>query len=336
MDNNQNTFSSHSLTANSLAAQTLLQTKQRVFLTTHERTDGDDLGTVLALAQALQRQGKTVRIGIRGGVPRSLAFLPGSELVTETGPSADTEIIIVSGCSNLARTGLAIEPIRIPIINFDHHPDNTRFGTINLVDPNMSSVAELAYNFCKILNWPIENNMAICLLTGMMSDTGSFLHSNTQPSTLYAASNLMNKGARTTTIANHTFKGKAVPTLKAWSKALANTWYDPEKSMVCSIITDQDLQELNHPPQNAFEGVVETINKVPEARFALFLKQDGPLIKGSLRSDPHKPLGGLDVGTLARLLGGGGHRNAAGFAFPGRLEKKDNTWFITPIATNAT
>lgn len=322
-------FNTNILTADSLAALTLLQGKQRVFLTTHERTDGDDLGTVLALGHALKSQGKHVTIGIRGGVPSSLMFLPGSTLVTEDAPPADTEVIIVSGCSSLTRTGLPLESFSAPIINFDHHPDNTRFGTVNLVDASMSSVAELAYHFCRIVNWPVENEMAVCLLTGMMSDTGSFLHSNTQPSTLYAASNLMNKGARTTTIANNTFKGKTLPALKAWGRALANTWYDTEKSMVCSIITNQDLQELNHPPQSAFEGIVETINKIPEARFALFLKQDGPIVKGSLRSDPHKPLGGLDVGSLARLLGGGGHRNAAGFSFEGTLVKQDNKWLIT-------
>lgn len=322
-------FNTNLLTADSLAALTLLQGKQRVFLTTHERTDGDDLGTVLALGHALRQQGKKVTIGIRGGVPSSLIFLPGSELVTEETPPADTELIIISGCSSLARTGLPSELFTAPIINFDHHPDNTKFGAINLVDASMSSVAELAYHFCKIVNWPIENEMAVCLLTGMMSDTGSFLHSNTQPSTLYAASNLMNKGARTTTIANNTFKGKALPALKAWGRALANTWYDAEKSMVCSVISSEDLRELNNPPQSAFEGIVETINKIPEARFALFLKQDGNIIKGSLRSDPHKPLGGLDVGSLARLLGGGGHRNAAGFAFPGTLVKQDNKWLIT-------
>lgn len=327
-------FNSQGLVADSLAAITLLEKKQRIFLTTHERTDGDDLGTVLALAHALRKQGKQVTLGIRKGVPSTLAFLPGSNLVTESPPPPDTEVIIVSGCSSLSRTGLPIDTFTAPIINFDHHPDNTRFGTVNLVDPSISSVAELTYHFCKIVNWPIENAMAVCLLTGMMSDTGSFLHSNTQPSTLYAASNLMNKGARTTTIAQHTLKGKALPTLKAWGRALANTWYDAQKSMVCSIICEEDLAALKHPPQSVFEGIVETINKVPEARFALFLKQDGPLIKGSLRSDPHKPMGGLDVGSLARLFGGGGHRNAAGFAFPGRLKRQaDNQWFIEPIQT---
>lgn len=329
-------LNTNTLTANSLATLALLQGKQRIFLTTHERTDGDDLGTVLALAHALKKQGKTVTVGIRGGVPSSLAFLPGSSSVTEEAPTVDTEVIIISGCSNLARTGLPLESFTAPIINFDHHPDNARFGTVNLVDAAISSVAELAYHFCKAVNWPIENEMAICLLTGMVSDTGSFLHSNTQPSTLYAASNLMNKGARTTTIANNTFKGKALPALKAWGRALANSWYDAEKSMVCSVITEEDLQDLHHPPHSVFEGVVETINKVPEARFALFLKQDGPLIKGSLRSDPHKPMGGLDVGSLAKLLGGGGHRNAAGFAFPGTLIKQENKWHIVPTKLNPT
>ena len=85
-------------------------------------------------------------------------------------------------------------------------------------------------------------------------------------------------------------------------------------------MTEQDLQSLGNLPNAAFEGFVETLNKVPEAKFAMFLKQDGDIIKGSLRSDPHK---GMDVAYIAHALGGGGHTWASGFSVMGKLARDD-------------
>ncbi len=91
--------------------------------------------------------------------------------------------------------------------------------------------------------------------------------------------------------------------------------------MIYSIITSAELEALGNPPLSAFEGIVETLNKVPEAKFAMFLKQDNDTIKGSLRSDPHK---GIDVKEIAHTLGGGGHKWAAGFSIMGTLVKQDD------------
>jgi phosphoesterase RecJ-like protein len=228
----------------------------------------------------------------------------------------------VSGCSSIERTGVVdISKNAKLLINLDHHPDNKRYGDINIVDPGISSVAELTYHLFNHNTWPINTKIATCLITGIITDTGSFLHSNTELSTLRAASELMRKGARTAHVAKHAFQGKDVIGLQAWGKAMQNTWVDNTKHMACSVVTAEDIEELGNPPLSVFEGVVETINKIPEAKFALFLKQDGELIKGSLRSDPHKQDGGVDVGSLAKLFGGGGHRFAAGFAFPGQLKR---------------
>lgn len=314
-------------------AQFALQDAQTIFFTTHERTDGDDLGTVLALYHALKKSGKKVLVGVKGGVPSQLKFLPGyTEVVNDFPPTFIPDTIVISGCSNLERTGMVqLGQTKATIINFDHHPDNQQYGDINVVDPAASSVAELTYNFFKSVGWPITSEIATCLLTGIITDTGSFLHSNTKPSTLKAASELMRKGARTTLVAKHTFKGKNAAALRAWGKALQNAWLDTDKKMICSIITSEDLEELGNPPLAVFEGIVETLNKVPEATFALFLKQDGITIKGSLRSDPEKSGGGVDVGSLAQAFGGGGHRFAAGFVFPGKLKRtQNNTWLIEP------
>jgi phosphoesterase RecJ-like protein len=309
------------------AAKQLIDQSQRILLTTHERTDGDDLGSVLALANHLQKTGKNVTLAIKGGVPEQLQYLPLQDWVQEDVEHMNFDLLIISGCSKIDRCGNpTIINSTLPILNIDHHPDNTQYGTVNLVQADKSSVAELVFDFFKYCNWTITPGIATCLLTGIFTDTGSFMHSNTQESTLQAAAELMKKGARTATVARYTYKGKSVEGLKAWGKALENAYYDRDQKIIYSIITEQELVELGNPPMDYFEGLVETLNKVPEAKFALFLKQDGDMIKGSLRSDPHK---GIDVKKIAHLFGGGGHMWASGFSVAGKLVRDaEGKWQI--------
>lgn len=310
-----------------------LNNASTILFTTHERTDGDDLGTVLALAQHLKSQGKKVFTSIRGGTPEQLKFLPGSSEVTELPPNTNFDLIVFSGCSKKERASIPeILTLKAPILNLDHHPDNSNFGDINVVDSKKSSVAELTYDLFQYANWKITNKIATCLLTGIFTDTGSFMHSNTKQETLRAAADLMKKGASVTKIAKFTYRGKNGNTLKAWSKALENTYYDPKKKIIYSVITDNDLNHLKNVPLSAFEGFVETLNKVPDAKVALFLKQDGDIIKGSLRSDPYK---GINVQKIASVLGGGGHVWASGFSLVGKLEKDlKGKWAVVNTDTN--
>jgi bifunctional oligoribonuclease and PAP phosphatase NrnA len=303
-------------------ALTLIAQSERILITTHERTDGDDLGTALALYNHLSRTGKQVAVSIVGGVPKQLRFLPGSEAVTEDLPHTNFDLLIVSGCSQLARIGNeAIINLNVPIINFDHHRDNTDYATVNVVDPVKSSVAELVFDFFQINKWPITSQIATCLLTGIFTDTGSFMHSNTESSTFQAASELMRKGALLNTVAKHTFQGKDINALHAWGRALENTYFDEKNKIIYSIITDQDIKELGNIPPSTFEGLVETLNKVPDAKMAVFLKQDGGIIKGSLRSETYK---GVNVNKIAKLFGGGGHALASGFSLMGKLIKDES------------
>lgn len=308
-------------------AKQLLDKANAVLLTTHMRTDGDDLGSVLALAHHLKKAGKQVAVVINGGVPESLQFLPMSEIVTEELPATQFDTLVVSGCSVKERIGHeAILELNIPILNLDHHPDNKLFGDVNVVEPNKSAVAELTYDFFKYCGWEITYEIALCLLTGIVTDTGIFMHSNTQASTLSAAADLMEHGARVSTITKHTYEGKDINSLKTWSHVLENAHYDPTKQMIYSIITTDELQKLGNPPLSAFEGIVETLNKVPEAKFAMFLKQDSGMIKGSLRSEAYK---GVDVQAIAKTMGGGGHKLAAGFSMPGTLTRNSqNKWEV--------
>ncbi len=310
----------------------LISQANKIFLTTHERTDADDFGTVLAIHHVCKKLGKKTTIVVKGGVPPHLQFLPDADKALDGFSVTEaTDLYIVSGCSTLDRTGLQGFSRHTPILNLDHHPDNAFFGNVNVVIPSAAAVAEVAYDLFKSTNIPLDQDTALCLLAGLISDTGSFVHSNTTEKSLKTAAALFASGARPGHITKHTFGQKDLTSIKAWGKALANSTFDHQKQMALCIITSRDLAELGNPPLSVFEGFVETLNKVPQAKFALFLKQDGPMVKGSLRSDPHKFGGGIDVSQLAKKYGGGGHKYAAGFAVAGNLIRNpDNSWKILP------
>jgi len=315
-------------------AKSLIDDSYRILLTMHERMDGDDGGALLAMGHHLEKMGKVVTYAIKKGVPPALAFLPGSEKIADDIDHHNFDLLITFGCSTLDRCGSA-KILNLSaqggsasggksgtsIINIDHHPDNSHFGNVNVVDHTKSSVAELIYDFFMFHNWPITKEVATCLLTGIITDTGSFMHSNTQSSTLKTAAELMKKGAHVSKIIKHTYKSKSLSVLKAWGRALENSFYDEKNKIIYSVMTETDLQEFEKLPLAAFEGFAETLNTVPEAKLAMFLRQDGPIIKGSLRSDIFKD---VDVSKIAHIFGGGGHKLASGFSVAGKLMKDES------------
>ena len=301
------------------AAKQLIDRSHNILLTMHERMDGDDGGSVLAMAYHLEKIGKQVTCAIKHGVPPNLKFLPGSEKIADDIANNNFDLLITFGCANKQRCGSeTILKLPCPVVNFDHHPDNAFFGQVNVVDRQKSSVAELVYDFFLYHNWPITKEVATALLTGMFTDTGSFMHSNTASSTLRAAAELMRKGANLHNIVNLTQKNKNPKILKAWGHAMQNLHYDSEHKIIYALFSQADSEELGELPPAAFEGLVETINTIPGAQFALFLKQDGSMVKGSLRSEK---LHNVDVAKIAKAFGGGGHKQAAGFSVVGQLTK---------------
>ena len=294
-------------------------------MTTHESTDGDDLGSLLAIKQAVSGPDTHVTAAVKKGVPVTLKFLPGSNEVLDKFVPGTYDLLVIFGCTNLKRPGFdELAGFQGKILNIDHHPDNGNFGTINLVDPNTAAVAELVYYFLRSNKAKIDHKIATCLLTGIFTDTGGFKHANTTAEVLEVASILMKKGARIDKIATQTYGQKRPQALKAWSKALENTRFDPTEKMIFSVLTQEDLDELGATDED-LKGFVELLNNVPQARFAMLLTQDGDAVKGSLRSEPHK---GADVSALAHSFGGGGHKLAAGFKVKGKLTKKGKTWQI--------
>ncbi|HYC79976.1 MAG TPA: bifunctional oligoribonuclease/PAP phosphatase NrnA [Candidatus Binatia bacterium] len=299
---------------------------RKIFLTTHESTDGDDLGSLLAMRLVLEKMGKEIHCIIKGGVPHSLKFLPGSTNVREEFENRPYDVVITFGCNVMDRAGFPeLKNIQATTINFDHHPDNKLFAEINVVYPATAAVAELIYYFLKSNEEVvIDKDIATCLLTGIFTDTGGFQHSNTSAQVFEVSADLMKKGARVDRIAHETFGNKRPQTLRAWAKALDNTRFDPEKKMVFSVMTEEDMKEAQAADED-LAGFVSILNHIPEAKFALLLRQHGDTVKGSLRSEPHK---NTDVNQIAKFFGGGGHKYASGFKIKGKLVRGEKGWKI--------
>ena len=306
----------------------LIERHQSFLLLSHEYTDGDDLGSVLAFAKALEKSGKKTAKVARGGVPDSLLFLPGHGEVLDQLPSdfRDYDVLITLGCGQPTRHGFSeLQDWKKPILNIDHHHDTQMFGTVNVWDETKSANCELVYTMLKYWNEEIDKTMALNLLTGIFTDTGGFRHANVSAQTLEVAAELLRRGAKLDLISRFTFSHKDLPKLRLWALALENARFDESRKVVYTVVTDQDLTKAAAREED-LEGVVELLNTIPEAKFSMLLKQRGGEVKGSLRSEPHK---GVDVSEIARSFGGGGHKLAAGFKFKGHIERTGRGWKIS-------
>lgn len=312
-----------------------LTAAQRVLIATHEHPDGDAVGSSLALLHALRLQGKTVTVYVPDLPPQYLHYLPGIDELTTTRPDVSSfDTVVILDCTRVYRAHLADEVAQhTNTIIIDHHLGNDEAGTANLVLPTAAATAQILAELFAVSGVPITRDMATCLLTGIFTDTGSFMHDSTTPEILELASSLMSKGARLSLIAHETYQKKELPALRIWGEAFSRVMVSEKTGAAVSIITYEDLEHYG-ADRDDLDGVVNMLNTLPQTKFAMLLTEYEPgKIKGSLRSEPHK---GVDVSKIAQRLGGGGHKLAAGFEIEGHLIRRDNVWrIVAPNTTNA-
>ncbi|MBI1834172.1 MAG: bifunctional oligoribonuclease/PAP phosphatase NrnA [Candidatus Andersenbacteria bacterium] len=314
-------------TALDIAAK--LRASKRVLIGTHEHPDGDALGSTLALLHVLAIQGKQVTAYIPDSPPDFFSFLPAFEKLTTQKPDvASFDTVVLLDYTQLYRTHLEAEAKAHPnTIAIDHHHDNLQETNIHLIVPEAAATAQILYELFQDTNTPITKDVATCLLTGIFTDTGSFMHDSVTPDILEIASFLMGRGARLSHIAHETYQKKNLAALHIWGRAFSRIMLSKETGAATSIITYKDLQECGATLDD-LSGAVNMLNTLPDTKFAMLLVEFEPgKIKGSLRSEPQK---GTDVSKIAHRLGGGGHVLAAGFEVPGTFVQQDGKWHINP------
>lgn len=207
----------------------------------------------------------------------------------------------------------------VPVVNIDHHASNTGFGRVNIIDVTAASTTEILFRIIRELEVEsgqtiVSADIATLLLTGLITDTGSFQHSNTTPRSLEVAAELIECGARQQEIINHIFKTKQLATLKLWGRVLSKIEYDEEHRFVWSALTKNDLAECGGTDADVGDVIDEVMTNAPGAEVVLLLKQNGIGVTGSLRTTSPS----VSAMEIAGLFGGGGHLQASGFKIVGK------------------
>lgn len=223
------------------------------------------------------------------------------------------DLIIIVDAADLTQTGAIYDAYptlfrEVSVVNIDHHASNSYFGTVNLVDLTATSTGEILVGLLEAMGVEIDPDIATCLLTGIISDTGSFQHSNTTPKSLTVAAQMVGFGARQQDIIRQLFKTKEYSTLKLWGQVLSSLQYDPSYHLVWATATYADVQSAG-ASNEAFTGLIdELMTSVPGAEVVMLITEREPrVISGSIRTVP-----GVNAAQIAELFGGGGHPGAAG------------------------
>ncbi len=295
---------------------------KNILLISHRKPDADTLGTAIALKIWLDGENKPCELACIDKPNSRFGFLPFINDFKQKFDlnSYDLIFIVDSGASYMTNFHLKYENLfnsGIPIINIDHHASNDNFGEVNIVDCNAASTTVILYRIFKYLNIPLTEQISTCLLAGIYSDTGSFMHSNTNNEVFKISSELVQNGARVAEICRRLFKNNSVSTLKLWGKVLeeANV---TDKGVVISVISEDDYMTVRADP-NELSGVIDYLNMVPDTKFAVLINEDRKgNVKGSLRTRNKE----VDLSRIAAVFGGGGHPKASGFSIPGKLKKE--------------
>lgn len=300
----------------------LIQKTNSFVVATHVQPDGDGISSLLGLGLFLSNLGKEVCLSwgepiLR--IPPQYTFLPGANLIKPHFECPKKpEVFIALDCANIERLGNLIEEAKsaITLVNIDHHADNEMFGVINIVDGKASATTEVIFDLIKYLNEEIDHSIALCLYTGLVTDTGKFQYSNTSKKTLKMAEELLGYGVSPNFVFQNVYENYSHESVKLLMYTLQKLNFLPEIGLAYSVITQKDLVQTGAKMEET-ENFIDIIRGINGTKVAAILKElPDKTIKVSLRSN-----GPFNVIKIAEKFGGGGHPNAAGFSSPFKEEK---------------
>jgi bifunctional oligoribonuclease and PAP phosphatase NrnA len=286
--------------------------RKRFLVTSHARPDGDAVGSALACRVILRSLGKQADVVLSDRIPYIYRSLPGADHVVQTGAvNGNYEAAIILECDSLARTGLEGLDSQF-IINIDHHLSGKRFGHINWIDPEACATAEMIYRLGQEAGAAITPEIATCLYTAVMTDTGSFRFAGTTERSFELARELVRCGADPVCCAQNVYF--ANPTSKMRLLGAALSTLRREGNLVWMHITRAQIDLCGAFDEDA-EGLVNYAISVVGVQVAAFFREmPDKRFRVSLRSK-----GGVNVAEIAEQFGGGGHHNASGCSLEGPL-----------------
>jgi phosphoesterase RecJ-like protein len=290
-----------------------IKNNKSFLITAHLNLEGDALGSELAMYLLLKKLNKKVVICNNDPLPAIYKFLPFSRVIKNELKKDDFfDVAFVLDCSDASRTGKVkdyLSRVRC-IINIDHHISNTFFGDINWVEPKKSSTCEIIYKLCEKLKI-LDKNIALCLYTGIFTDTGSFTYTNTSWSTHKIITHLMKYGIHPHKIYENIHNLCQPSDLKFIGKILSSLKFDSGKRICWATV--KKWIEKNYDLTEIIFSIMRLL-KDPEV-FILFKKLEKNKIRVNFRSRSR-----IDVNRIAQFFGGGGHKCASGTTIEDSLE----------------
>ncbi|MBW2517119.1 MAG: bifunctional oligoribonuclease/PAP phosphatase NrnA [Deltaproteobacteria bacterium] len=303
----------------------LIKSRERILVASHAEPDGDCLGSLVALGLALNKLDKTITLFNSSAIPAVYRFLPGVEgIVRQIKEAEEYDLAIVLDCGDIARVGedsSVVEQIPI-VVNIDHHVSNTGFGDLQLIDTDACATAEIIYRLIKALEIPFDKAIATAIYLGILTDTGSFRFSNTNPAAFAISKSMIDIGVEPYTVAQRVFGTYSLGRIKLLNLAL-NSIEISENGKLSLMTISRSMLNSTGTSTEDIDGLINYARRIEDVRVAALIHE----IKNgagkftnmnryhvSLRSDSS-----VDVAKIANKFGGGGHTSAAGFQIESTL-----------------
>ena len=294
------------------AIKDAIASRQRFLISSHARPDGDSIGSQLAMAYALRALGKHVEIVNKDAAPPPLMAFPGVPSITIADRATGTfDAALIMECSDLSRTG--VEGLdQYYLINIDHHPGNACYGAINWFDAGAAACAEMVFDIVVALGVPLSIEIATHIYIGILTDTGSFHYSHITPRTFDICRQLVEAGVEPPRVARSIFDSNSLGRLKLFGAVLSTIELE-DNGRLAVVRVDRAMTAASGGTYDDTEGLINLPLTVKEIQAVVFFKEiDATHFRVSIRSK-----GDIDVCAVAKIFGGGGHKNASGCTVEG-------------------
>jgi bifunctional oligoribonuclease and PAP phosphatase NrnA len=296
-----------------------LSSVDELILASHVDPDGDALGSLCAMALALSGAGKRVYASLAetATAPRTYRAMPGVGLLGAPEAAPDWPVVVALDVPVVARLGGAAahaEKAEL-LVRIDHHPKGDRFGDFDVADDLAPSTSFLVWKLLKAMGLPIDADIAKALYIGLVTDTGRFQYSNATPAAFDMAEQLVRQGVRPEQVFEEIYDSRRMSALRLVALIINRASLELDGRLVWAAVSEADVEEAGAAPEET-ENLIDELRSIAGVEVALLLKVHPDGIRGSLRAK-----GDVDVAEIARRLGGGGHRAAAGFGFEGTVEE---------------
>jgi len=295
----------------------VLRTAPDALIVCHVAPDGDCLGAALGLALACAQLGVRAVVGSADGVPDAYRHLPGSDAILTAPPDHRFSVGVAMECSAIERAGVFAGALARcgTLVNIDHHLSNTGYGNIVYEDPSAAAVGEQIFDIIRATGATLTREIAQCLLTALVTDTGRFSFPNTTPRTLRLAAELVEAGGSVPAVVEHVYETRSAASLRLMGRALNHLTLSADGRVAWTVVTPEMLQEAGALAEET-AGIVGLLRQIRGVKVALLFEVTPSGIRVGIRSRD-----AVRSNVIAERFGGGGHKGAAGFTAPGPLEE---------------